>query len=225
MPYCSLRFLHNVCGVTGLATQPPPAAELGVAADATVALIEAIRRQTVEAADDEPNGPTEAAYERLLLALPPERSAPAACAAAAELGNAMADDCRALRVAAERYFGSDFRDPLATQPPPAHVSGLETTGGAAEGAVVVAGNDSDEAALLNWQTNEQYRPVPTGPMARARIYPASVVDELVGAVERVATQVEGQPWEHIRKRGWFQELSARTERLRAALAAMAEEGG
>jgi hypothetical protein len=73
-------------------------------------LVAAIRRQTVEAPNDQPNGPTERALGELFDALA-ANDGEGAGDAAGRLANAMADDCQELREAAEGYFGGDFRKP------------------------------------------------------------------------------------------------------------------
>lgn len=78
--------------------------------DQTVALIEAIRAMTVEAPNGRPNGKAESEMENVGSALEDGdiRSARhhyrAFC-------SALADETKALRVAAEGYFGGDFRKP------------------------------------------------------------------------------------------------------------------
>lgn len=80
------------------------------------ALIRAIRAFTVEAPDDQPNGKAEKALRDLDEALNPGRwpketfgGLAKACDAAANLNEALADNVRALRIAAEEFFGGDFR--------------------------------------------------------------------------------------------------------------------
>lgn len=83
------------------------------------ALEAAIRAITVEAADDEPNGPAESAMLHLERALDPDSwhaSAEArvehAREAAEALCVALADETKRLREAAEAFFGGDFRKPV-----------------------------------------------------------------------------------------------------------------
>jgi hypothetical protein len=89
--------------------------ETGVAG----ALMRAIRAFTVDAPNDQPNGPAERALVRLGDALdaadwPGSREARVAYS---ELCERSADDIRDLRIAAETYFGGDFRaDPVGKKP-------------------------------------------------------------------------------------------------------------
>ena len=90
------------------------AADLASGQEAKDALVAAIRAITVEAPDDRPNGPAEQALLDLEKALDPRVGCAglnAAREAAAALCEALADDTRALRIAAEAYFGGDFRAP------------------------------------------------------------------------------------------------------------------
>lgn len=81
-------------------------------------LAQAIRAFTVEAPDDQPNGPAEKALLDLEAALAgyPWRNPAidAARDAAARLCEALADDTKRLREAAEAYFGGDFTKPAHT---------------------------------------------------------------------------------------------------------------
>lgn len=92
-------------------------------------LASAVRRFTVDAPDDQPNGPAEQAIEELRNALDPltwgkrlaglavspqamdeiGRSLREANAAASRLCEALDDNTKALRLAAEAFFGGDFR--------------------------------------------------------------------------------------------------------------------
>lgn len=84
-------------------------------------LIDAIRAFTVEGPDDKPNGRAEAAILLLSAMLDPAKWGPmttqqraildTANGAAAALCEALADDTLNLRVAAETFFGGDFRKP------------------------------------------------------------------------------------------------------------------
>ncbi len=75
-----------------------------------VELRTAIRVFTVEAPNDEPNGDTERYLQQLQEALDGGSMA-RALAALTMMRNALSDDTKALRVAAERFFGGDFRAP------------------------------------------------------------------------------------------------------------------
>ncbi len=77
---------------------------------AAVALVAAIRRQTVEAPNDEPNGLTESHFLELRACLE-AGNLQRARQAYRYLATTMADDTQALREAAEGYFGGDFRAP------------------------------------------------------------------------------------------------------------------
>lgn len=83
--------------------------------DRAASLIKAIRAITVDMPDDQPSGEAERQLIRLekaVEALPRgARGAAAVCDAAAKLCEALADDTRRLRIAAESYFGGDFRSP------------------------------------------------------------------------------------------------------------------
>lgn len=75
-------------------------------------LKDAIRRQTVEAPDGGPNGPTEAAFEALGNVFQKldtrDPNVRAAHDEFAKLGTAMVADCRLLRQAADEYFNENF---------------------------------------------------------------------------------------------------------------------
>lgn len=75
-----------------------------------VALRRAIRTFTVEAPNDEPNGETECFILRLRLALE-ERDIEKSRAEFLSLMTSLAEDTRTLRIAAEKFFGGDFRKP------------------------------------------------------------------------------------------------------------------
>lgn len=82
------------------------------------ALQRAIRAITVDKLDDSPNGPAERALDDLVCALSPDiwHESDAARVllareAAARMCEAMADDTKRLREAAEAFFGGDFRAP------------------------------------------------------------------------------------------------------------------
>lgn len=70
-----------------------------------------IRRQTVDAPDDEPNGPTEERLERMFDELKKCSLSVAAKEAVSLFVEGVADDNAALRRAAEAYFGENFSRP------------------------------------------------------------------------------------------------------------------
>lgn len=72
------------------------------------ALAAAIRAFTVDAPNDEPNGPMEASLLALRFALG-RGDMKSARRYYREMCSQMSDDTKTLRVAAEGYFGGDFR--------------------------------------------------------------------------------------------------------------------
>jgi hypothetical protein len=88
---------------------------------AAIQLRQAIRAITVDAPDDKPNGPAEAAMLYLSTILNPKLWGPMTPkqramldqvnGAMATLCEALASDTKALRVAAEGFFGGDFQKP------------------------------------------------------------------------------------------------------------------
>lgn len=87
-------------------------------------LCAAIRRLTVDMPDDQPNGPAEQALVDLQRWVPSTDTF--VRDALARLCDALADDTRELRLAAESYFGSDFRAP---QPSPTEEKAPEQSAG------------------------------------------------------------------------------------------------
>lgn len=93
------------------------------------ALIAAIRAITVDLPDDQPNGPAERALLHLQDMLDPgywpwgdvaacQRRLSQVNGAMAELCEALANETRDLRVAAEAHFGGDFRKPASAPKAP-----------------------------------------------------------------------------------------------------------
>lgn len=91
-----------------LVDEPPPAGR--------DALIKAIRAFMVDMPNHQPNGPAEALILRLSKTLKGEGTPAMARQLLAEYCTAEADRIRALRIAAETYFGLDFKAPQGAAP-------------------------------------------------------------------------------------------------------------
>lgn len=87
-------------------------AQRGWSTDAAVALIAEIRVSTVEAPNGQPNGKAEAALAHLGAAIE-EGHLTVARRSFRVLCGALSDETKALRIAAEAFFGGDFRKPGA----------------------------------------------------------------------------------------------------------------
>lgn len=84
-----------------------------------VEIRQAIRAITMDPPGDEPNSEAERQIDRLLAALNPDRwpaltiegraQLDEANSAAAALCDALAEECKVLRIAAEKFFGGNFR--------------------------------------------------------------------------------------------------------------------
>lgn len=106
---CLLQML-----AAGEPAPPPSAAHVAMlVANRDTTLVYAIRTYTVEAPGGEPNGDTEAALLALRRVLEEGRSWKDARYEFNRLAGSMADNCKALRIAAEQHFGGDFRAPVA----------------------------------------------------------------------------------------------------------------